>query len=159
MIAYLGSQKVNGINHAVLAEQTILTGRDSKNVVILIFNEKPNAKEVTLVSVDRILEGGLPMGGTKIDINLVEDISKEVMSIWNEAFERWVGAKVTLIALLGTKVVKGTNFIFIATINGLMPESKDELMLVTINDLNKRISFTDLLADKTDHALGYAFSW
>ena len=30
-ISYLGSQVVNGINHAVLAEQTLLTGRDPKN--------------------------------------------------------------------------------------------------------------------------------
>ena len=36
-IAYIGSQQTNGINHAVLAEQTILTGQDTKNIVILIF--------------------------------------------------------------------------------------------------------------------------
>ena len=38
-IAYLGSQVVNGINHAVLAEQTVLTGKDTKNIVVIIFNE------------------------------------------------------------------------------------------------------------------------
>ena len=40
-IAYLGSQLVNGTNHAVLAEQTIMNGKDTKNAVIMVFNEKP----------------------------------------------------------------------------------------------------------------------
>ena len=31
-IAYLGSQQVNGINHAVLAEQTVITGKDTKYI-------------------------------------------------------------------------------------------------------------------------------
>lgn len=39
-IAYLGSQLVNGTNHAVLAEQVLTTGRDTKNIVVLTFNEK-----------------------------------------------------------------------------------------------------------------------
>ena len=41
-IAYLGSQVVNGVNHAVLAKQIITTGRDTENIVVLIFNEKNN---------------------------------------------------------------------------------------------------------------------
>ena len=46
-IAYLGSQLVNGVNHAVLAEQLLITGKDTKNVVLVIFNEKES--DCTLV--------------------------------------------------------------------------------------------------------------
>ena len=57
-IAYLGEQVVNGTNHAVLAEQTILTGKDTKNIVLLIFNVKPTqVGGATLVSIERIVEG------------------------------------------------------------------------------------------------------
>ena len=159
MIAYLGSQEVNGINHAVLAEQTVLTGRDSKNIVILVFNEKPNEKEATLISIDRILEAGLPLGGTKIDVKIGEDIPEDVMEIWTDARQRCLGSKMIPIALLGTKVTNGTNHIFIATIDAQIPGSEIELALIAVNDLTRRMSFVDLLADKTDHALGYAFSW
>ena len=159
MIAYLGSQEVNGINHAVLAEQTVLTGRDSKNIVILVFNEKPNSKEITLVSIDRILEAGLPLGGTKIDVKIDEDIPEDVMEIWTDARQHCLGSKMIPIALLGTKVTNGTNYIFIATVDAQIPGSEIELALITVNDFTRRMSFADLLADKTDHALGYAFSW
>lgn len=159
MIAYLGSQEVNGTNHAVLAEQTVLTGRDSKNIVILVFNEKPNEKEATLVSIDRILEAGLPLGGTKIDVKIGEDIPENVMEIWTDARQRCLGSKMIPVALLGTKVTNGINYIFIATVDAQIPGSEIELALITVNDFTKRMSFVDLLADKTDHALGYAFSW
>ena len=33
-IAYLGEQVVNGTNHAILAEQTVVTGEDQKNIVL-----------------------------------------------------------------------------------------------------------------------------
>lgn len=159
MIAYLGSQAVNGTNHAVLAEQTVLTGKDSKNIVILVFNEKPNDKEAILVSIDRILEEGLPFGGTKIDVNLAEDIPGDIMEIWTDARQRCLGSKMIPIALLGTKVTNGTNLIFVATIDSQLPGSELELALIAVNDLTRRMSFVNLLADKTDQALGYAFSW
>ena len=159
-LAYLGSQVVNGINHAVLAEQLVLTGKDSKNIVIMVFNEKPNdVVSATLVSIDRILESGLPLGGTKIDVNFAEDIPEEIMDIWTDARQRCLGSKMVPVALLGTKVTNGTNYIFIATVDAQIPGSEVELALITVNDLTKRMSFVDLLADKTDHALGYAFTW
>lgn len=158
-IAYLGTQIVNGTNHAVLAEQTVLTGKDSKNIVILVFNEKPDNKEATLVSIDRILEGGPSLGGTNIDVKDDENIPEEVMEIWTDACHHCLGSRMTPIALLGTKVTNGINYIFIATVDSQLPESRVELALIIVNDLTRRMSFVDLLADKTDQALGCAFSW
>ena len=159
MIAYLGSQQVNGINHAVLAEQTVLTGKDSKNIVILVFNEKPNEREATLVSIDRILETGLPLGGTNIDVKVDKDIPKDVMDIWIDACHHCLGSRMIPVALLGTKNANGTNYIFVASVDSQLPGSEIELALITVNDLTRRMSFVDLLADKTDYALGYAFNW
>lgn len=160
-IAYLGSQEVNGTNHAVLATQVITTGRDTKNIVVLIFNEKPNENVATLVSIDRVVESGEQLGGTKIDVNLAADIPDDVMDVWNEAFMGYVGSNPEPVALLGTKMTNGTNLIFVAQLLPIFKEQEqeNEVVLVIINDKEKRVKFTGLLEDRVDNALGYAFSW
>lgn len=156
-IAYLGSQVVNGTNHAVLAKQVLTTGRDTTNIVILIFNEKPNAMDATLVSIDRVIEGGAPLGGIHIDPQT--EIPADAMDAWNEAFDAWVGAKLEPIALLGTQVVKGTNFIFAATVTPVVPDGVVKASIVTVNPMTGTVAFDDLLATKHEASLGYAFTW
>lgn len=156
-IAYLGSQVVNGTNHAVLAKQILTTGRDTTNVVILIFNEKPNAMEATLVSIDRVVEGGAALGGIKINPQV--EIPAEAKAAWEEAFGAWVGTKLEPIALLGTQVVKGTNFIFAATVTPVAPEAAAKASIVTINPMTGTVAFDDLLSTKYEASLGYAFTW
>ena len=156
-IAYLGSQVVNGINHAVLAKQILTTGRDTTNVVVIIFNEKPNAMEATLVSIDRVIEGGASFGGIRIDPQV--EIPADAQVAWNEAFDAWVGAKIEPIALLGTQVVKGTNFIFAATSTPVYPDAKPTACIVTINPMTGSVAFADMLTTKHEASLGYAFTW
>lgn len=156
-IAYLGSQQVNGINHAVLAEQTVVTGRDSKNIVMLIFNEKPNEREATLVSIDRIVEGGDALGGTQINATTV--IPEEAMNEWRTAFEGFLGAKYEPFALLGTQVVKGTNFIFAVKVTPITPNGVPEVAIVTINTMTGTMAFADPFETKQGASLGYAFTW
>ena len=157
-IAYIGSQVVNGINHAVLAKQTILTGKDTENVVVVIFNEKPNEMEATLVSIERVVEGGLPMGGTHI-ADVSAEIPEEAMTTWNEAFEGFVGSKVEPFAYLGSQVVNGVNHIFAATSTPVVPDATSKVAIVIVNSLTKEVTFTDLMNSKCDNALGYAFTW
>jgi len=156
-IAYLGSQVVNGTNHAVLAKQILTTGRDTTNVVVMVFNEKPNSMEATLVSIDRIVEGGAPMGGIHIDPQV--EIPEDAKAAWNEAFEAWVGAKNEPIALLGTQIVKGTNYIFAATSTGVYPNAETKVCIVTLNPMTGTVAFGDLLENKHDASLGYSFTW
>lgn len=156
-IAYLGSQVVNGTNHAVLAKQVLTTGRDTTNIVVIIFNEKPNAMEDTLVSIDRIVEGGAPLGGIHIDPQI--EIPADAKAAWNEAFGAWVGAKIEPIALLGTQVVKGTNFIFAATVTPVVPDAAAKASIVTVNPMTGTVAFADMLTTKHETSLGYAFTW
>lgn len=156
-IAYLGSQQVNGINHAVLAEQTVVTGRDSKNIVMLIFNEKPNEREATLVSIDRIVEGGDALGGTQINATTV--IPEEAMNEWRTAFEGFLGSDVVPFALLATQVVKGTNFIFAATLTPVVPDAKSKIVIVTLNSMTGTLAFADPFKTNQEASLGYAFTW
>lgn len=157
-IAYLGSQVVNGINHAVLAEQTIITGKDTKNVVILIFNEKPNEMKATLVNIERVVEQGAPMGGIQVDAKT--EIPAEAQEAFDNAFEGFVGSKVAPFAYLGSQVVKGVNYFFAAEVTPVTADPVTKVCLVTVNGMTGEIAFADLLDSRQDAlTLGYAFTW
>lgn len=157
-IAYLGSQVVNGLNSAVLAEQTILTGRDSKNIVVLIFNEKASdVDSATLVGIDRVVQSGGQLGGTAIDAKT--EIPEDAQKVWETAFDGFVGSKVEPFALLGTQLTNGTNYIFAATLSPVTSEPVSKVVLVTINEAIKGASFVDILADRQEASFGYAFTW
>ena len=144
-IAYLGSQVVNGLNHAVLAEQLVVTGKDVKNIVLLIFNEKPNDMEVTLVNIERVLESGGELGGTKINVETRGNINDDAQKLFDENFTCYCGAKVEPIALLGTQVVKGVNYIFACEFTPVVLEPEKKVVLVTLNSEGLATQFTDLL--------------
>lgn len=160
-IAYLGSQVVNGTNHAVLAEQLITTGKDTKNVVVVIFNEKPvkdALPEVTLVNIERVLESGAPIGGIKVEptTNMPEDALKD----FNEVMEGFLGSKVEPFAYLGSQVVKGTNYYFAAELTPVVQNPKSSVAIVVVNALSDQVSFVDILGGQYDGvAAGYAFTW
>lgn len=156
-ITYLGSQVVNGTNHAVLAEQTIVTGRDSKNIVLLVFNEKPTDMELTLVSIERLVEGGNALGGTHIDVHT--DIPEDAMKEWQTAFEGFLGAKYEPFAFLGTQVVKGTNYIFAVKVTPITLNGVPEVAIVTINTMTGTMAFANPFETKQSASLGYAFTW
>ena len=159
-IAYLGSQLVNGTNHAVLAEQLIVTGKDVKNIVVLTFNEKPKEPEATLVSIERVVESGEGFGGTTIDVKVEEDIPSDIITeIWNPALEGRLGAKFRPFAYLGSQMTKGINHIFVVEISSITPDGQDEVALGIINQIDKKVYFADLLANKQESMLGYAFNW
>lgn len=152
-IAYLGSQVVNGTNHAVLMEQLLTTGRDTKNIVVVIFNEKPNSLEVpSIVSIDRVVEGGTGLGGTVIDVKT--DIPAEAKAVFAAAFKDFVGSKVDPFALLATQVVKGVNYVFAAEVTPVVADPEKKAELVVVNGLDKSVAFVPLLEDKMVASLG-----
>lgn len=155
-IAYLGSQVVNGTNHAVLAEQLLTTGKDTKNIVVLIFNEK--GMDCTLVAIERVLESGPADGG--IHVAATTDIPEDAMDAFNTVFSGFVGSQVVPFAYLGSQVVKGINYIFAAEVTPVVENPEPKVAIVIVNSMTGEISFTDLLSTKTDSLqLGYAFTW
>ena len=149
IIAYLGQQVANGINHAVLAEQTVLNGKDSKNAVVLIFNEKPNSNDVSLIDIRRIVESGESLGGTQVNISL--DIPPQVVKSVRTALEGWVGAKVNFVAYLGQQVKNGIDYILLTELVSLGPTDYTELAILVANDLNKSVRFDKLFEDDDDN--------
>ena len=156
LIAYLGSQVVNGTNHAVLAEQTLTTGRDTKNVVILIFNEKDG--EATLTAIDRVIVQGGALGGINVDVQT--GIPGEALTAFNKAFEGFVGSYIKPFALLGTQATNGMNYVFAATVKPVVESPKERAAIVVVNGVSKEVRIASLLSSKDNAAsLGYAFTW
>ena len=140
-IAYLGSQLVNGVNHAVLAEQLLITGKDVKNVVLVIFNEK--GMDCTLVSIERVIDGSDGMGGTVVDVKT--DIPAEALVEFEKCFKGFVGSTVKPFALLATQVVSGIDYKFAAEVTPVVPDAETKVAVVTVNSLSGAISFADVL--------------
>lgn len=150
-IAYLGSQLVNGVNHAVLAEQLVLAGKDTKNIVVMIFNEKANT--FTLTGIERVVEGGAELGGTAVDVKT--DIPAEAKDAFDSIVGKLVGVDVKLFALLATQVVKGVNYVFAAEVTKVTKEAEKEFAIVTVNALTNKVAFTgDLLTSDVEVSLG-----
>ena len=160
---YLGYQEVNGKNHAVLAQQTVLNGADVNNAVVLIFNEKPNSMDVACADIRSIVQGGGPLGGAKVEIS--DTIPADAMDAFNIAYDGWVGSKITPFAFLGTQVTKGTNYIFAAKMRRVIPNAKDYLAVVVVNGIEHSFKFYPMLdfgfKDNPEDIkeLGYAFTW
>ena len=156
-IAYLGSQVVNGTNHAVLCKQTLVVGKDVQNIVLVIFHETKEG--VTVQSIERVVESGGELGGIQIDVK-VGDIPEDAKSALQDALTGFVGAKVTPVALLGSQMTKGQNYIFLAEVAPIVLNPESSVVLVIANAMTKEVTFIDFLESKQDVAkLGYAFTW
>lgn len=150
-IAYLGSQVVNGTNHAVLAEQLVLSGKDTKNVVLMIFNEK--GMNCDLVNIERVLESGGPLGGTTVDVNI--EIPEEAKKAWENVFENFVGSGVNPFVYLGSQLTNGMSYFFAAEVVPVVKDPEKKVAIVTVNC--KDVVFSELLEGK--NSLGYSFTW
>lgn len=143
-IAYLGSQVVNGTNHAILAEQTIITGVDSKCVVVMVINEKTEG--LTLAGIERILDSGDAFGGTAIDCKT--DIPDEAMTTLSNAVSNFVGSSIKPFAYLGSQIVNGTNYYIAAEVSPLVAGANNNtsVKMIKVNSKDaKFIEFTDII--------------
>ena len=115
MIAYLGKQTVNGVNHAFLALQKLITKDDIKNIVLIVLNAKPGdvgGETFSVVEIKRLLsDGSNLMGG--INIAPTTKIPDNAMNVFNDHFGTYFGVSSTKpIALLATQVVNGVAYYF-----------------------------------------------
>ena len=112
-IAYLGSKLVNGTNHAILAEQTLVTGKDVKSIVLIVLNEKPgdvDGTKFSIVEISSLMSNGGAFGGLNIDPQT--EIPAEAKAVFDKHFAGFVGANVKPFALLATQLVHGGAYVF-----------------------------------------------
>jgi hypothetical protein len=141
-IAYLGEQLVSdSLNHAILAEQLLTTGRDTKNVVIIVLNEKEEG--FSLVSITPVVEGSEGFGGVKIDVKT--DIPADAKVSYDVCMAGFVGSDVEPFALLATQITKGTDYIFAAESKVVAPGTSKKVVLLTTNEMTKSVKFETIL--------------
>lgn len=141
-IAYLGSQLVNGTNHAVLAKQTIVAGKDTENIVLVIFHETKD--EVVMTSIERVVEGNAQPGGIFIEDNPLE-IPAEAKVAFEKTVKDFVGSAIEPFALLAEQVTEGTNYIFAAEVIPTTADPVKKVATVAVNALNNTILFDGIL--------------
>lgn len=129
-VAFIGSQKVNGTNYAVLCETSVAAPDSQDLYSIVILYENPDGK-VSLTDV--IMSGvrtytSMGMGGwTNASDPKVTDEHKAMLK---EALKAYVGASYAPIALLSTQSVTGTNYCFFCEANKVTADPLSEYAFV-----------------------------
>lgn len=152
-LAYLGSKVVSGTNHAVLAAQTLLTGNDVHNIVVIVFNEKPGAdptaENIRVVEIRSVVSDGGKLGG--LSVAPVFEIPKEAQEAFDKNFQGFLGSKVTPFGLLATQMVNGAKYIFIAETEMIVSPSvmasgnTNSICLVTVYSNYDKIEITPII--------------
>ena len=112
-IAYLGSQVVNGKNHAILAVQKLIYKEDITNIVLVVLNEKPGdigGDTLSIVEIQSLLSNGGKMGGLVIDPKT--NIPADAKAVFDKHFAGFLGAANKPFALLATQMVRGGAYVF-----------------------------------------------
>ena len=143
-IAYLGSKLVNGTNHAILCEQTLVTGKDVKSIVLVVLNEKPGDIDGTafsIVGIDNLLSNGGALGG--FNIAPTTTIPDEAKAVFDKAFQGFLGSNVKPFALLATKIVHGVEYAFAAELSMVIKSG-------TFTTGNKSIAIVKVFSDYSE---------
>lgn len=133
-IAYLGSQLVNGTNHAILGQQTMIDADNTKNVVLAVFNEpifKGKIVEATLVYLEHILDTFSACG--EIHVNDDFKITVEAQTAFDALIEKCTGVKVEPFAFLATQVTTDVNYFFAAVVTSLTNPTTQNVDLVMVS--------------------------
>lgn len=163
-VAYLGSKITNGTNHAILAFQTLITGSDVHNIVIVVLNEKPaggeDAGAFTIADIQTVLSDGGQLGG--ISIAPTSTIPAEAMSAFSKNFVGLLGGKIKPFALLATQMVNGPKYIFavetsmVVSPNAILEGGADRVCLLTVLGNYGGFGLTPILEGTPKTLLGTA---
>ena len=170
-IAYLGSQLVNGTNHALLCKQTLIVKEDVKAIVLVVLNEKPgdvDGSNFSIVEIKTLVSdgGAHKLGG--LDIAPVTEIPAEALEIFNKHFGGFLGAKNKPFALLATQMgVRGGGYLFAVESDMVvsptsMVAGTKSVNLVKIYGAFDEIETTPVLVGSNPNAemlVGYSFTW
>ena len=146
-IAYLGDKVVSGVNHAILATQTMITGTDVHNVVLVVLNEKDD--KFSLVEITTLLSDSGRIGGLQVAPTI--NIPEEAMTVFNDTLAGFVGSKVTPFALLATQVVNGFKYVFACESTAILsPEAMrtsnyNQVVLVSVYSNYDKIEFNTVI--------------
>lgn len=123
-VYYVGTQQVNGVNHKLIAQRTMLTsgGKTVKSFAVVTINIPPGdvrGEKATKVSeesaVDFVLRDNIEKGFKRAMADLLGTDNKPILE-------------------LGTQVVKGTNYVFICESKEVYPGAEPYLTRIVVNN-------------------------
>jgi len=146
-------------------KQTLTSGKDVENIVLVILNEKPGDKggeSLSVVEIRTLFSNGGTLGGYTINpqINIPADAKAE----FDKHFAGFTGANIEPFALLATQVVNGIAYVFACTSSLVLSpacmerSNSKSVKLVKIYNKFDKIEMLDVLGDTEKH-LSYSFSW
>lgn len=141
----VGKQTANGVNYFLIAEQTTITAKPEKHIVGLIVNIPPAG-----------VNGGDGFGQGARFVKVIDanepDVPDDILEIINESLKNKIGATHKPVALIGTQIVKGTNYYVVAESKGVYPKAKPFATLITVNKFGSKntVKIEDLLHIEED---------
>ena len=164
-IAYLGSKQVeNGINHALLVEQNLITAQDVHSIVLLILHDKVGDADGSQLNVAEIKpifsNGGKQLLGG-ITIAPTTDIPGDAQAIFDKHYAGFLGANTKAFALLATQMVNGVAYYFAVESTIVGNHVSDEINSVVVDPTIKTIQIVTLYSyfnqiDTIDVLSGFA---
>jgi hypothetical protein len=134
-VAYLGSQVVNGINHAILVQAKVVAPDALTTLKVAVLHEKPID---AIKSEFSILGFGDPIltyrpglaGGITAPVSFI-DTAKEAAELW-EKCEKPLGMHYETACVLGTQVVAGVKTAILAEAAPVVPEATKKAVVMYI---------------------------
>lgn len=134
---YMGTQLVNGVNHAVVCSRN-----NESEIVMVIINIPPNSIGGKGASIVSILDSA--------------DLFGNLKDLFDEALNGLVGVTYKPIAFLGEQLVKGMNYFILTEAKVVYPDAKPYPAIVEINVFQNKAT---LLGIERLGGLGYSFTW
>ena len=139
LMLYLGSQVVNGVNHAFICRSTVVYPSALPYYEIIICNVSAD-NEISIVKLDKIIEssqsevGGIVCTSSdeaKINISNSKE-ANDLIKIFQNAVKDIKDIKYTQELYVANQVVKGVNYSFVA--KALSNDGSSSVKLLTINN-------------------------
>jgi hypothetical protein len=148
-VAYLGSQVVNGVNHAILTVKTLVTNPPVKALCVVVLNEKPGdgvKTDFTVVSIgDDILTYAAPgvVGGYAEPENFAAT-AVEAIDLWAKC-EKPIGKNFDPKCILATQIVAGKNVVILAESKVVAPDARTGADMLTLwSKIDGTVEVTDI---------------
>jgi hypothetical protein len=145
-VAYLGSQVVAGMNHAVLCRiRPVVPDAESSYAIVYIYKDLQDNAEITEIAESGVVSQIKEIPGGWF---AAEDptVTEELGTAFAAALEDLVGVDYEPLALLGSQVVAGKNYCFFCEATPVVPNAETGYAFVYVyQDLQGNAELSDIV--------------
>ena len=145
-VAYLGRQVVSGTNYLILCRTVSTVDPDAVEtyMFVTVYEDLEGGAQIT-----NVIDTGLPTNIADLSGGWSQaespEVTDEIKELCDKAFERLVGVGYSLVALLSTQVVAGTNYCILCESTIVYPGAEPTYAFVTLyKDLDGNVEVLDI---------------